>query len=88
MGHHLLHKNKQKCGTSAFVAPPVNFTGNKVMFSPEEEHHLINVLRQGVGAIIQVLDGKGGIYEVEVIGKSAGKLEGRILSLKKCSIIK
>lgn len=47
-----------------------------------ESHHCIHVLRLKVGNIVGLVDGRGGIYEGELIGQGKTEVNGRILSKK------
>lgn len=41
--------------------------------SEEESHHCLKVLRKTIGSQIDLLDGEGGVYQAEIVGKQ-GKL--------------
>ena len=57
------------CPTSSlrrFYAAPDQFRGEVVVLDGEETHHLVRVLRLGVGTRVAVFDGRGRDFEVEV----------------------
>ena len=80
MTRRSFEQGKKKCETSAFYVPPDNFLDGKALFPSEEEHHIRNVLRLGPGTVVEVLDGVGGSYSVELSKAIGGGLEGRVLS--------
>ena len=73
----------KKSDTSAYYIPPACITESSVSFPEEELHHLRHVLRLSTGARVQVLDGCGGSYEVELVHSGGLGLEGRIVSAEK-----
>jgi 16S rRNA (uracil1498-N3)-methyltransferase len=56
-----------------FYAPTEQFQGDTVRLDPEETRHLARVLRLGVGARVQVCDGRGRQVEAEVLSLEAGQ---------------
>jgi len=73
-------QGKQKCETSAFYVPPDSILNGRALFPPEEEHHALHVLRLKPGALVEVLDGAGGSYTVELTKPTGSGLEGRVVS--------
>ncbi len=69
--------------TSAFHVPPVGFgPDGSVRFDGQEAAHITRVLRLPPGAMVEVLDGEGGIYEVRL--ESGGRrLAGRVTGSRK-----
>ncbi len=63
-----------------FFTAPENITGDTVELNGPEVHHLRNVLRLNVGSIIEVLDGKGPCFQVEITEVTTEKVLGKILS--------
>jgi 16S rRNA (uracil1498-N3)-methyltransferase len=59
-----------------FYAPDI--TGNFVILGKTESNHCINVLRHSVSDTIQVIDGKGGIYEARIIDSNPHACEVEI----------
>lgn len=50
-----------------FYAPPESFQNDTVLLDPEETRHLARVLRLGVGARVEVCDGRGRNVEARVV---------------------
>ena len=48
-----------------FYIPNIN--GNRITLTPDESKHAVKVLRLSNGDAIQVVDGKGGFYEAEIV---------------------
>ncbi len=63
-----------------FFTQPDNITGSTVILSGEQAHHLISVLRLQPGQFIELFDGSGTIYHVEIINITGKTVEGRITS--------
>ena len=55
-----------------FYATPERFQGDVVRLSPEETQHQARVLRLGVGARVEVCDGRGRNWEAVVASLDAG----------------
>lgn len=53
---------------------------NSVTLKGEDRHHFLNVLRQGPGDEITVLNGKGEEYLVRITGVTADQVNGEIVS--------
>lgn len=62
-----------------FFIPSDQITGNSVILKGEDRHHLLNVLRQGPGAEITVLNGKGQEYLVKITETTSDTVIGEIL---------
>ncbi len=60
-----------------FFAPSAS--DPQVTLGPDESHHLVHVLRLGVGATVSVFDGRGGEWAAEVaaVGKRDVRLDRR-----------
>ena len=80
MARRSFEQGKKKCETSAFYVPPDSILGGRALFPSEEGLHIRNVLRLEPGAIVEVLDGLGGSYTVELEKPTGSRLEGRVLS--------
>lgn len=52
---------------------------NSVILKGEDRHHLLNVLRQGPGDEITVLNGKGEEYLVRITGVTSDQVKGEIV---------
>lgn len=57
--------------------------GEKVTLSAEESKHAIKVLRMGTGDRVQIVDGKGGFYEGEIMEAHPKNCTLRILHTEK-----
>ncbi|MBN2290712.1 MAG: 16S rRNA (uracil(1498)-N(3))-methyltransferase [Candidatus Glassbacteria bacterium] len=90
MGRRAAAKNnKEICRTTAFFVPREAISGDLVVFPPDEEHHLRDVLRLKSGAVVEVLDGCGGRYRVVVEqGPRGSDLVGRVLGVERVEAVK
>ena len=61
-----------------FFVLPENITGDTVLLSGPEAHHMRSVLRLQPGALIELLDGTGKIYHAEIFKITGNRVEGRI----------
>lgn len=43
--------------------PPASFSPDRAALTPEARHHLVEVLRLGAGAAVEVFDGRGGAFD-------------------------
>ncbi len=79
-----MKRNKQICRTTACYVPRGAISAGRVVFPPEEEHHLRHVLRLDSGVEVEVLDGCGGRYRVVIERESQGLgLVGRVLNVER-----
>jgi 16S rRNA (uracil1498-N3)-methyltransferase len=62
-----------------FFAPPAQISSSRITLDPSESHHLLRVLRLGVGTRVRVFDGAGREYECEVVNAARGAVEVSIL---------
>jgi 16S rRNA (uracil1498-N3)-methyltransferase len=62
-----------------FFIPSDQIKDNTVILKGDDRHHLLNVLRQGPGAEIIVLNGKGEEYLVRIIEITPDTVSGEIL---------
>jgi 16S rRNA (uracil1498-N3)-methyltransferase len=65
--------------TTFFYAPPEAFASTTVELPPDEAHHAIRVLRLKPGHQIQVVDGIGGWYNVQIESAGGDSVAGQIL---------
>jgi 16S rRNA (uracil1498-N3)-methyltransferase len=65
--------------TTAFFAPPEAFRGDRVLFSAEEAHHAVRVLRASVGEVVVVVDGAGGWHRVRLDQIDRQQVAGTVL---------
>lgn len=75
-------EEEETLGTTAFYVPPECFSGERVVFPDSELEHLVRVLRQGPGCLVEVLDGAGGCHQVR-LEKEGASLVGRVLESRR-----
>jgi len=64
-----------------FYIPKPNIKGELAIFTPEESHHIRDVLRHRQADIIKAVDGEGTLYEIELIRCEKRKpVEGKIIA--------
>jgi len=64
-----------------FYIPKPNIKGEFAIFTPEESHHIRDVLRHRQGDIIKAVDGEGTLYEIELTRCEKRKpVEGKIIA--------
>jgi 16S rRNA (uracil1498-N3)-methyltransferase len=59
-----------------------------ILLSEEESKHCIRVLRHKSGDVINIIDGKGNLYEVEITDANPQKCSAKILSKKQIASAK
>ena len=59
-----------------------------ILLSEEESKHCIRVLRHKSGDVINVIDGKGNLYEAEIIEANSQKCGAKIISKKQITAAK
>ena len=64
-----------------FYAPGLDPSAERVDLPDEEAEHLVRVLRLGVGAVVDVFDGRGELWRAEVV--SAGKKSAAIRPIER-----
>ena len=62
-----------------FFIPPHSLAGEMVAFPPETARQISRVLRLGVGAQVQALDGLGMQYTLELLSVQPTEVTGRVL---------
>jgi 16S rRNA (uracil1498-N3)-methyltransferase len=62
-----------------FFVPPQSLAGEMVAFPPETARQISRVLRLGVGAQVQALDGLGMQYTLELLSVQPTEVTGRVL---------
>lgn len=65
-----------------FVSPP-SLSGATALISGPEAHHLIHVLRLGIGDTIELYDGSGSVYEARIAQLESGLARATILAVAK-----
>lgn len=63
-----------------FYVEPKNVSKDSLRIGGEEAKHVTQVLRKGEGDILDVVDGEGMKYQVQVTGKGKDWVQGKILS--------
>lgn len=79
MARRRLENGRIRSETSAFYVPPADLEGGLVRFPEDELRHITRSLRLRPPAVVEVLDGQGGCYQVQLAGGAAGRIEGRVL---------
>ena len=54
-------------GYKAFLSETSKFQEDRLILDPQESHHLCRVLRASVDSVVEVLDGKGKVYQAKLI---------------------
>ena len=62
-----------------FFAPPAQISASRITLDASESHHLVRVLRLGVGTRVRVFDGAAREYECEVASAQKGAVELSVL---------
>ena len=65
---------------SRFHVRPEAVSGTRVAFDAQESRHLTRVLRLGVGAVVEALDGAGGVLTVRIERVGLRGAEGTVLA--------
>ena len=63
-----------------FFVPAERMTADRVRLPPDESHHLAAVLRMAPGQVIEVFDGRGGLYQVRLLTVSPRQVTGQVLA--------
>jgi 16S rRNA (uracil1498-N3)-methyltransferase len=74
-------KMTQNRNMQLFYTPEIHPTHPTFMLSEEESKHAIRVLRLQVGEIIHLIDGRGGLYETEIIDAHPKRTTLRVISV-------
>src|SRR5690606_5963149 len=73
-------QKKQHPKMQLFYHPDINVLNQEVAFSKEESRHIIKVLRKTTGDNLMVTNGKGYMYEGEIILENPHKCVIKIIS--------
>ena len=60
-----------------FYTPDIDAT--EYSLNEEESKHCLKVLRLGMGDVVNLIDGKGGFYEAEIIGEGKRNVQLRVV---------
>jgi 16S rRNA (uracil1498-N3)-methyltransferase len=62
-----------------FYNEDLNETSQRFVFSKEESRHIVRVLRKGTGDTLNITNGKGGLFEAEILGAGLKSVEAQII---------
>ncbi len=65
-----------------FFTPTIEPHHTVFLLSEEESKHAIRVLRLGLGAVLHLVDGRGGLYETEIIDPHPKRVGLRVLHVQ------
>ena len=71
-------------GYKVFLSEDSFISGDRILLDSSESHHLCRVLRAKLGTSVQVLDGKGGLYQTQVAQALPKATELAVLSRVNC----
>ena len=71
-------------GYKVFLSEDSFISGDRILLDPSESHHLCRVLRAKLGTSVQVLDGKGGLYQTQLVQALPKAAELAVLSRVNC----
>lgn len=66
---------------SRYYLPSANWDLKQLVISGDEAHHAVRVLREKVGNIIEIFDGRGQAAEVKIISISKSEVQVEVLNL-------
>lgn len=66
-----------------FYNPLLDNSAKQFFFPPEESKHIVRVLRKSEGDIVHITNGKGYLFEAEILVPDQKKCKARIISEKK-----
>ncbi|MGB5435032.1 MAG: 16S rRNA (uracil(1498)-N(3))-methyltransferase [Maribacter sp.] len=66
-----------------FYNPKLDNSASQFVFTPEESHHIVKVLRKKVDDMLLITNGKGSIFEAKIIIADAKKCKAQITATKK-----
>ncbi|MGK0185556.1 MAG: 16S rRNA (uracil1498-N3)-methyltransferase [Verrucomicrobiales bacterium] len=65
-----------------FYIPPAEWNAEELALTADEAHHLVHVLRMGVGDEVTVFDGRGSVASAEVIAVQAARVDLKTLAVR------
>lgn len=68
-----------------FYDPTLDATTGTFTFPAQESKHLVRVLRKGVGDRVHITNGKGDLFQVEILRAEPGSCSAQVVSLEKTS---
>jgi 16S rRNA (uracil1498-N3)-methyltransferase len=66
-----------------FYDPSLDHSATQFVFSAEESKHIVRVLRKKEGDVLLITNGKGYLFEAEILKADPKKCKARIISTKK-----
>ncbi|MDF0708304.1 16S rRNA (uracil(1498)-N(3))-methyltransferase [Flagellimonas okinawensis] len=66
-----------------FYNPSLDYSAKQFIFPPDESKHMVRVLRKSEGDIVHITNGKGYLFEAEIMEADPKKCRARIVSEKK-----
>ena len=66
-----------------FYNPTLDNSAKQFTFPPDESKHIIRVLRKSEGDIVHITNGKGYLFEAEILEPNQKKCKARIISHQK-----
>ena len=69
-------------GYKAYLSDISNLQLDRLILDVQESHHLCRVLRASKGSLVEVFDGKGGIYETKLLIADSKSAELEVIDKK------
>ena len=69
-------------GYKAYLSDVSNLQLDQLILDEQESHHLCRVLRASKGSLVEVFDGKGGIYETKLLVADSKSAELKVINKK------
>ncbi|WP_318308073.1 16S rRNA (uracil(1498)-N(3))-methyltransferase [Flagellimonas crocea] len=66
-----------------FYNPSLDYSAKQFIFPPDESKHIVRVLRKTEGDIVHITNGKGYLFEAEILEPDQKKCKARIISERK-----
>ncbi|RIV30504.1 16S rRNA (uracil(1498)-N(3))-methyltransferase [Flagellimonas lutimaris] len=66
-----------------FYNPKLDYSAKQFVFPPDESKHIVRVLRKSEGDIVHITNGKGYLFEAEILEPNQKKCKARIISNRK-----
>ncbi len=63
-----------------FYNPHIDFSAKQFVFPPDESKHIVRVLRKTEGDVLHITNGKGYLFEAEIIEPDQKRCKARIIS--------
>ena len=66
-----------------FYNPTLDTSTTSFFFSPEESKHISRVLRKKEGDVLHITDGRGILYEAELLNTDSRKCSAQIIKIQR-----